>query len=102
MTGPPPLDPKSLYRHLDPDSLPFETTDEIADLEQIIGQDRAIDALHFGAGMASSGFNLFVLGPNGIGKHTVVQRFLEERAAEEAVPPDYCYVHNFEEPNRPL
>ncbi|MFB6260187.1 MAG: Lon-like protease helical domain-containing protein [Thiohalorhabdaceae bacterium] len=52
--------------------------------------------------MASSGFNLFVLGPNGIGKHTVVQRFLEERAAEEAVPPDYCYVHNFEEPNRPL
>ena len=102
MTGPAPLEPKSLYRHLDPDSLPFETTDEVADLEQIIGQDRAIDALHFGAGMASSGFNLFVLGPNGIGKHTVVHRFLEERAAEEAVPPDYCYVQNFEEPNRPL
>lgn len=102
MTGPAPLDPKSLYRHLDPDSLPFETTDEVADLEQIIGQDRAIDALHFGAGMASSGFNLFVLGPNGIGKHTVVQRFLEERAAAEAVPPDYCYLHNFEETNRPI
>ncbi|MEF8793562.1 Lon protease family protein [Thiohalorhabdus sp.] len=101
MTGPAPLDSKSLYRRLDPDSLPFETTDEVADLEQIIGQDRAIDALHFGAGMASSGFNLFVLGPNGIGKHTVVKRFLEERAATEAVPPDYCYLHNFEEANRP-
>jgi len=102
MPGPEPLSPDALYRRFDPSSLPFETTDEVTDLEQIIGQDRAIDALHFGAGMGSAGFNLFVLGPNGIGKHTVVRRFLEERAAGEAIPPDWCYVHNFEEANHPL
>ena len=101
MPAPDPLAPDALYRRCDPASLPFDTTEEVADLEQIIGQDRAIDALHFGAGMASSGFNLFVLGPNGIGKHTVVRRFLEERAASEATPPDWCYVHNFEEANHP-
>jgi lon-related putative ATP-dependent protease len=101
MPAPDPLAPDALYRRCDPASLPFDTTEEVADLEQIIGQDRAIDALHFGAGMASAGFNLFVLGPNGIGKHTVVRRFLEERAASEATPPDWCYVHNFEEANHP-
>ncbi|HKJ71379.1 MAG TPA: ATP-binding protein [Gammaproteobacteria bacterium] len=101
MPAPTPLAADALYRRCDPDGLPFETTDEITDLDQIIGQDRALDALHFGAGMSSSGFNLFVLGPNGIGKHTVVRRFLEERAAGEETPPDWCYVHNFEEPNHP-
>ncbi|MFA9460688.1 Lon protease family protein [Thiohalorhabdus sp. Cl-TMA] len=102
MPGPQPLSTESLYQRCDPLDLSFGTTAELADLEQIIGQDRALDALHFGAGIRSEGYNLFVLGPNGMGKHTVVQRFLNERAAQEPVPPDWCYVHNFEQSNRPL
>jgi lon-related putative ATP-dependent protease len=101
MPAPQPLAADALYRSCDPASLPFDSTDQVEDLTQIIGQDRAIDALHFGAGMGGAGFNLFVLGPNGIGKHTVVRRFLEERASGEATPPDWCYVHSFEEPNHP-
>ncbi|KPV39213.1 ATP-dependent protease [Thiohalorhabdus denitrificans] len=102
MPGPQPLPPASLYQRCDPQELSFQTTAELEDLERIIGQDRALDALHFGAGIRSEGFNLFVLGPNGMGKHTVVQHFLEDRAAREPVPPDRCYVHNFEQSNRPL
>ncbi|MFP4561055.1 MAG: Lon protease family protein [Thiohalorhabdus sp.] len=102
MPGPQPLPPESLYQRCDPRELPFQTTEELEDLERIIGQDRALDALHFGAGIRSEGFNLFVLGPNGMGKHTVVQHFLQERAAGEPVPPDLCYAHNFEQSNRPL
>ena len=101
MAAPDPLSTDRLYRHCDPKSLPFETTTELADLDQIIGQDRALDALHFGTGIQSEGFNLFVLGPNGMGKETVVRHFLEHRAADASVPPDRIYVHNFEVPNRP-
>jgi hypothetical protein len=41
------------------------------------------------------------LGPAGTGKHFLVERFLKERAASRAVPPDLCYVNNFAEPNKP-
>ncbi|HKJ88522.1 MAG TPA: ATP-binding protein, partial [Gammaproteobacteria bacterium] len=102
MPGPQPLPAQSLYQRCDPSDLSFRTTADLEDLEQIIGQDRALDALHFGAGIRNDGFNLFVLGPNGLGKHTVVHRFLEQRASGEPVPPDRCYVHNFEQSDRPL
>ena len=101
MPGPEPLPLAELYHRCDPDTLPFRTTAELEDLGQIIGQERALDALHFGAGIPNEGFNLYVLGPNGMGKHTVVSKFLKERAAQEPVPPDQCYIHNFEESNRP-
>jgi len=96
-----PLPPTSLYRHCDLGELPFDTTEELDDLDAIIGQDRAVEALRFGAGIRGEGYNLFVLGPNGIGKHTVARRYLEERAAAETVPPDRCYLYNFDAPNAP-
>ena len=41
------------------------------------------------------------MGPTGVGKHTIVRRFLDRRAAAEEVPPDWCYVHNFQLPHKP-
>ncbi len=96
-----PLSPQALYTPCDPQSLPFETTDEVERLEETLGQERALDALHFGTGIRSSGFNLFVLGPNGAGKHALVRRYLEERAPSQPTPPDWCYIHNFQEPFKP-
>jgi lon-related putative ATP-dependent protease len=101
MTAPPPLPPDRLYRRCPPESLPCDSTDELPDVETVIGQQRALDALHFGVGIARVGYNLFVLGPPGLGKHTVVRRFLEARAASEPVPADWCYVNNFDEPRQP-
>ena len=87
MTKPQPLDKNRLYRHCATDSLPFETTEELAQLEEVIGQQRALDAVHFGIGMRSDGYNLFVLGPPGLGKHTLIRGFLEKaaEAAEDAI-----------------
>ena len=96
-----PLPPESLYRRCDLSTLDFRTTDELSDLERMVGQDRAIEALRFGAGMRAQGYNLFVLGPNGIGKHTVARGYLEERARHEDVPLDRGYVNNFDDPNAP-
>jgi lon-related putative ATP-dependent protease len=101
MTAPGPLPPERLYRRCSPEALPFETTAELADVEVVVGQTRALEALRFGVGIARGGYNLFVIGTAGLGKHTVVRRFLEARAASAPVPSDWCYVNNFEQPHRP-
>ncbi|MCK5236003.1 MAG: AAA family ATPase, partial [Deltaproteobacteria bacterium] len=79
----------------------FKTTDDIKDGRGIIGQDRALRALDFGLSMADSGYNIYVLGEGGSGKQSIVKAKLEDIAAEEAVPDDWCYIFNFEDPDRP-
>ncbi|MGD2050131.1 MAG: ATP-binding protein, partial [Chloroflexota bacterium] len=96
-----PLDAEELCRTCDPDQFTFETTAELDDLEEVIGQDRAVDAIQFGIGIQRPGYNLFALGPNGTGKHTSVQRSLEKKATGEPVPSDWCYVNNFDQPHTP-
>jgi len=95
------LPAEALYHPCDPARFPFETTNELENPEGVVGQRRALEALEFGAGMQSRGFNIYVLGPNGVGKKTVVRKFLEESAREMPVPPDWCHVHNFEDSNLP-
>lgn len=101
MTQPKPLREDQTYHRCPPEQLDFETTENLEDLELPLGQDRLVRALQFGASMRSDGFNLFVLGPGGVGKHELVRRFLERRAAAEEVPPDWCYVFNFDKPECP-
>jgi len=102
MAGPvAPLAADALYRCCDAATLPFETTDALPDLDGPLGQERAVEALRFGTGMAHHDYNIFVLGPPGTGKHTLVRRFLEARGATRPAPKDWCYVNNFAEPHRP-
>jgi lon-related putative ATP-dependent protease len=96
-----PLDSNDLYRRCDPDQFSFDTTAELADLADVIGQDRAVDAIRFGIGIEQPGYNLFALGPNGTGKYTLVHRSLEMKATGESVPSDWCYVYNFEHRHMP-
>ncbi len=102
MTAPEPLSLSRLYRVCDAGVFDFETTAELKPLERPPGQERALEALTFGAGARGEGFNLFVMGPPGAGKLEMVRRFLAARARDEATPSDWCYLHNFVEPNRPL
>jgi lon-related putative ATP-dependent protease len=96
-----PLPAPQLRRSCDPAELAFATTAELPDLERVIGQDRAIEAIAFGISIRQKGYNLFALGPPGLGKHSAVRRLLEERARGEPRPPDVCFVHDFEQPQRP-
>jgi len=89
------LQPEQLRSSCDPERFAFKTTEELADLGKMIGQERALSALRFGASMPNSGYNLYVLGPAGAGKHTTVARFLQEKAAARPVPDDWVYVNNF-------
>ena len=95
------LSPDQLRRVCDLEELEFETTDDLEDLEGLLGQPRAVAAVEFGGGIEREGYNIFAFGPDGTGKHSAVRQILEERAAARPVPPDLCYVHNFAEPHRP-
>lgn len=102
MSSVPALAPDALYRRADPAALSFQTTDELPDSIEFVGQDRAIKAIEFGIGMSRQGYNLFALGSSGSGRHALVQRYVEAQAAKEPPPSDWCYVNNFEQPYRPL
>jgi lon-related putative ATP-dependent protease len=88
---------------MDPADLPFDDTSEIDPLTTILGQDRAIEALHFGIGMRRAGYNIFVTGQAGTGRIETVQQLVEEVAAKQtSVPDDLCYLHNFKHPEAPV
>lgn len=96
------LAPEQLRRTIDPATLGIETTAELAPLDSIIGQHRAISALQFGLGIHEAGFNIYVAGEPGIGKMTAVRAFLEAVAGQQPPPPAWCYVNNFANPSQPL
>ncbi len=96
-----PLQPQQLHHPCDPGQFGFQTTAELEDLTEIIGQIRAMDALRFGTGIRHDGYNLFVLGPSGTGKHSMVRQFLEKKASDEREPADWCYLNNFAQPHKP-
>ena len=96
-----PLGSDKLRRRCDPAKLGFTSTASLQPLDGLIGQRRAIDALDFGTGLNARGYNIFVLGAAGSGRHNAVKRFLEEKAADRPGADDWVYLHNFAEPHRP-
>ena len=85
----------------DPDTLGFSSTTELEPIDSLIGQERALGALSFGASIDQPGYNLFALGPQGTGRHTAILSYLQSKAAGEPAPDDWVYVHNFKTSHRP-
>jgi lon-related putative ATP-dependent protease len=91
-----------LRAYIDPESIPFETTASLEAPEiGVVGQERAIEAIQFGMGMKESGYNIFIAGPSRAGLTYIARTFLEKQAKEEPTPPDWCYVYNFKETDKP-
>ena len=95
------LTPSRLRRVCDPNTLAFKTTAELKVFEGLIGQQRALEALDVGARIDKPGFNLFVLGERGTARHGTVRGLIEQYAARMPAPPDWVYVANFAQPDRP-
>ncbi|HQY70104.1 MAG TPA: ATP-binding protein [Pseudomonadales bacterium] len=91
----------ALSRATDAQALGFRSTAELPDVDSAMGQDRAIAAIEFGVGIQREGYNLYVAGPTGIGKRTLVDQLLARHAGERGEASDWCYVNNFEDPSRP-
>jgi len=101
MATPQPLPASALCKRCDASKFLFRTTAELEELQESLGQKRALDAIHFGLGVRREGYNIFVVGPPGVGKHSATLKLLQQRAASEPSPSDWCYVQNFAEPHRP-
>jgi lon-related putative ATP-dependent protease len=86
----------------DPSVFPFQHTGEIDPLSDVIGQERAVQAIQFGLGMESPGYNIFVTGIEGTGKNTIVKDIVSNFARSLPIPTDWCLVNNFRDVYRPI
>jgi len=101
------LSPEQLRWICPPDAFSFECTDELEELEGFLGQERALSSIEFGLRMEKSGYNLFVVGPTGTGRASAVKNRIErlvKEKKEKGITPeinDWCYIFNFDDPDRP-
>jgi lon-related putative ATP-dependent protease len=95
------LTPEELRYVCDESIFEFDSTADIPELSEIIGQERAVEAIEFGMEIDSDGFNIFALGPSGAGKTSTIQSFVQKKAKEKPTPDDWCYVYNFDEEHKP-
>lgn len=84
-----------------PESIPFQTTDDVEAISGVVGQEAALDALRFGIECDAPGQNVFVRGLTGTGRMTLVRHTLEDLSPKRSSHKSYGYVHNFAEPDRP-
>jgi lon-related putative ATP-dependent protease len=85
----------------DPKMFAFKNTSEINPLDNVIGQERAVQAIEFGLNMKSPGYNIFVTGIEGTGKSTIIRDIVQQHAKKLPTPPDWCMVNNFKDEYRP-
>lgn len=96
-----PLLPKQLYSATPLKNLPFRTTKRLKPMTDFLGQERARESVEMAVAMPHDGYNLFAIGNNGLGKRTMIRRYLEGVAKAMPAPSDWIYVNNFRDPRYP-
>lgn len=84
-----------------PSDFSFSTTSEIVGSEGIIGQERAVETLHFGLKLNAPGYNIFICSDEGKDKLKYITHLLQQEAKSRPIPQDLCYIHNFKKPDQP-
>jgi lon-related putative ATP-dependent protease len=97
-----PLPAEQLYRPTDLTGLKFSTTSDLQPIEGLVGQTRALEAIRFGTQVDKSGFNLFVIGPNGARMQEAVKALLAREVEAKPSPSDWIYVNNFTDADKPI
>ena len=96
------LAPGELAVHCDAATLRLDAAPVAAPAE-IVGQERARAAVEFGIAMRHPGYHLYVMGPPGSGKRSLVRQTIDAHLARDGVQrSDWVYVNNFEAPHRPI
>jgi ATP-dependent Lon protease len=95
------LPAEKLRWRLEPEAVPFATTDDCEPCAEIIGQERALKAIQTGLDIKSLGYNIFITGLVGTGRTTTIKQLLEKLEKEEKTPEDILYVNNFRNPDEP-
>lgn len=95
------LAPSRLYKACVLKDLNFTSTLSLEPLNEIVGQDRAREAVRFALAMPHGGYNLYAVGRNGLGKRTMMLRYLKAHTESNRQVSDWCYVANYQEPRNP-
>lgn len=95
------LKPEQLFRATDVNDIGAESSDQLEDIDAVAGQERATSAIEFAIGIDREGYNLYVAGPSGAGKRTLVDKLIRQHRREDHEIFDWCYVNNFDDPSRP-
>ncbi|MCX7094099.1 MAG: ATP-binding protein [Methylobacter sp.] len=91
---------ESLKLNVDLTGFEFPTAPPTPDT--ILGQSRARSALEFGVAMSNPGYNIFVMGDPGLGRLSMITRYLDDQAKTLPAPPSYAYVDNFDSSREPV
>jgi predicted ATP-dependent protease len=73
-----------------------------ADGTELLGQERALDAIRLAIGINGPGYNVFVSGLRTRQERETILALLRDKAAAMATPGDWVYVNNFRSPEAPL
>ncbi|MBQ3420357.1 MAG: AAA family ATPase, partial [Romboutsia sp.] len=84
------------------DNIDFKTTEEITPIREIIGQDRAVQAIEFGLKMKQKGYNIYVAGVSGIGRTSYTYNLIEKNLKPNNNLKDWVYVNNFNNTHEPI
>jgi lon-related putative ATP-dependent protease len=82
--------------------LPFSSTEELDAEPSMVGQERARAAIELALRLDGRPFHLFVAGPVGSGRSTMVPQIAQRFAEQKPTPPDWCLIHNFAQPDQPI
>jgi lon-related putative ATP-dependent protease len=91
-----------LYRTSGLKKLSVSSTKHLSPLDEIVGQARAKQAVEFAMSIQDKGYNIYAVGQNGLGKRTMIMRYLEHHWLPENEIYDWCYVSNFQDSRQPL
>ncbi|MDO9081906.1 MAG: AAA family ATPase, partial [Humidesulfovibrio sp.] len=98
-----PLPPEKLRNRLDPASIRHADSRGFSRKNgQTEFQPRAMQALRMALQIPGNEYNVFLAGEPGQGRTHFVRQFLAPEAARHPVPSDWLYLHNFNDPDRPL
>ena len=88
-------------RRADLSATAFRTTADLEPLITMVGQERAVQALHLGLGVPQQGYNIFVSVLAGSGARAQVEGVLHETAATLPTPVTGCMYRTFAHPTNP-
>lgn len=78
-----------------------KNTDCLPELNEFIGQERAVEALEMGLAIKAKGYCIFVSGQTNTGRRAFVRQYLNRKVRDTETPGDWLYVYNFDNPRRP-
>lgn len=91
------LDPTVALFSISPDDVPEDKYRP----GRIIGQPRAVQALHLALAIRAKGYNVYAAGLSGTGKRSTIMRILKEQPFAPERLRDIAVVNNFAQPDRP-